>query len=974
MRTAIATCLLILTVVLDAPSLASVAEETVSEDVSRIRAEIVDMKTEPRGPFRRLRWFCDDGTVLAPKPYACVDHGGGVQHGQWSETTVGIREAGYPIANVLADLGPDDVLGGAEQERLLRAILLERFLVAADDGWILRRARYYRGAFQIEDEIAGARRILEALVVAPGWQDTRYSLIVEAVRLLPADGQAASAAEVRGLAGSINEADPGFLNLRSKIHNQPGPEDAAAVREYAARKGVAELAEQYSALADGIDALYQLPDPAPQLRTAAGWGWPAAPFQAAAAQIANASDEGARIAALGEAMATIRNNIGELDTPGRRIDALRLLLQLEAQVFARSQTVVAALESDRAASRADHIALLADFTDALYGVGLLTGFEHKQVEGSLAALSGQVGLAAYRSVVSALDRVPAWAGRRLAFYFEEIVADFAPVEPLSGEFMPDRLRGSPLLHYGLVLGTLAQDAALQSGVRSELFGRSTVTGLRSLNPGVGRGVLRTMEQLEALESDTGDSIVIVPQTLAELPAVSGIITAEEGNALSHVQLLARNLGIPNVVVGPELMPALLEETGRRVELASSPGGVVVLREAPVETVQASETPRLRLNIDVNRLDLKTDRLIPTTDLTQADSGVRVGPKAAQLGQLTRQFPDEVSPGLAIPFGIYRSMLDQPHTEGGPSTFEWMKDNYRQIAAIEDPVARSRYTREFLATLRLWIENVELDPALEARMRRQIVENFGPDGSFGVFVRSDTNIEDLPGFTGAGLNLTIPNVSGVDNIMDAVRKVWASPFTERAYGWRQSLMDQPEHVYASILLHKGVNSDKSGVLITADVDTGSRDAITVVANEGVGGGVEGQSAETLRISMTDDTVTLLNPGTAPRKRVLLAAGGSELVPASGAARILTPPEIDALRELTGRLKGWFRDMPAEERARAVADVEFGFRDGKLILFQIRPFVQSKGALGDPFLKSLDEQFAGTEGKKVKMSAPPQRETT
>ncbi len=75
-----------------------------------------------------------------------------------------------------------------------------------------------------------------------------------------------------------------------------------------------------------------------------------------------------------------------------------------------------------------------------------------------------------------------------------------------------------------------------------MFDRSTVTGLRRLNPGLGRGVLRTLDELEALTGDTSESIVIVPQTIAELPAVAGIITAQEGNALSHVQLLARNLG------------------------------------------------------------------------------------------------------------------------------------------------------------------------------------------------------------------------------------------------------------------------------------------------------------------------------------------------------------------------------------------------------------------------------------------------
>ncbi len=50
-----------------------------------LRSWVQEMKKAPRGPFTRLRWFCNDGTILPPKEYACKDHGGGVQHGEWTE-------------------------------------------------------------------------------------------------------------------------------------------------------------------------------------------------------------------------------------------------------------------------------------------------------------------------------------------------------------------------------------------------------------------------------------------------------------------------------------------------------------------------------------------------------------------------------------------------------------------------------------------------------------------------------------------------------------------------------------------------------------------------------------------------------------------------------------------------------------------------------------------------------------------------
>ena len=231
------------------------------------------------------------------------------------------------------------------------------------------------------------------------------------------------------------------------------------------------------------------------------------------------------------------------------------------------------------------------------------------------------------------------------------------------------------------------------------------------------------------------------------------------------------------------------------------------------------------------------------------------------------------------------------------------------------------------------------------------------------------MEDLPGFTGAGRNLTVPNVVGYDNIVQAIRQVWASPYTERAFGWRQALMDKPEHLYAAVLLHRSVNNDKSGVLVTADLDTNARDVLIVVTNEGVGGGVEGQSAETLQVRVADGEVTLLNSATAPSRSVLLPGGGEQKLPASGADRLLSDAELDQIREFSGRLPGWFTEVPEDERASTIADVEFGFFDGRLILYQIRPFVQSRGAARSGYLRELDAALRETAAVEVNMQEPP-----
>jgi len=209
---------------------------------------------------------------------------------------------------------------------------------------------------------------------------------------------------------------------------------------------------------------------------------------------------------------------------------------------------------------------------------------------------------------------------------------------------------------------------------------------------------------------------------------------------------------------------------------------------------------------------------------------------------------------------------------------------------------------------------------------------------------------------------VPNVVGFEEVLHAIRRVWASPFTERAFGWRQALMDRPEHLYVAVLLHQSVNSDKSGVLVTADVETGDQSAYTVVVNEGVGGGVEGQSAEMVVVTPKSAKQEFHGSATAPLKRIVLAEGGSELVRAVGPDRLLSEQNIDKLDELVADLNSWF----IEGGKPIVADVEFGFLEDELVLFQIRPFVENDAARSNNLLQSLDAPLKNSLGSSVDLT--------
>jgi hypothetical protein len=172
------------------------------------------------------------------------------------------------------------------------------------------------------------------------------------------------------------------------------------------------------------------------------------------------------------------------------------------------------------------------------------------------------------------------------------------------------------------------------------------------------------------------------------------------------------------------------------------------------------------------------------------------------------------------------------------------------------------------------------------------------------------------------------------------------------------MTRPEHVYTSILLLESVASDKSGVLVTEDIDTGSRDVISVAVNEGLGGAVDGQAAESLRIALDGSRVRVLATATAAWRRVPDPAGGLKLLPSSGSDTVLQPAEIEQLIAFAKGLPQNFPPILDDEGHPAPADIEFGFLDGDLRLFQLRPFLESKMARGISYLHDMEARLADT----------------
>jgi hypothetical protein len=943
-------------------------------EVQEYRQWVSAMKTAPRGPFAQIRWFCKDGQVLLPKPFACVEFGGGQQHGLWSERTLALRNAGFRIANFYADL---DVNSFVKQDALsdpFAQMLVEQFLIRVDDGWILQRARSYRGAYQAEQERNGARKLLLKLAENPDWLNYRFLMLRSAAQFLPHGADTASVQEVRQLSASLSDRDPNFKFLRNKIHGRPELADAHAVRRYQQANSVDALAPDFIRLAGLIEQVYtaDVGDTLRSLnRTAGSAENIKARVQRALSELSQQPTTRVKVRILAQLLLDLREQLSEARHSRARLAIIDASLAVENELF----TSRAALENQIGGlSRRERIELLADQIRALYGVGLLSKRQYDAGSGALDGFlqNSSIDVQTYKGMLDYLALAPHWGTQNLRRFFGDGIEKLSQIEPKSLHFIQDQLRSSPMFHYALQLDELARDANELAGVRNELFGENVGVGLRGLNPGLAHGRLQITLGARIADLDVR-GIYLLPETVSELPPVAGILTAGEGNPLSHVQLLARNLGIPNVGVDQNLIERLKPYAGQNVSLAVSPAGSVRLSldssGEPGSTQSSSEREPL-IKVDVEKLKLAERSFLKLSDLRATDSGKVVGPKAAKLGELKHHYPEAVTEGLTIPFGIFRDLLEQPMDGMGVTVFEWMQSEYARLGALEaSSTTRREQTELFRAKLEMTIRNADPGDEFRTRLRSNVIDIFGPDGAFGVFVRSDTNVEDLPGFTGAGLNLTVANVVGVNKIIRAISDVWASPFSARSFAWRQTLMDKPEHVYPAVLLLRSVDVEKSGVLVTQDIDTGDRDWLSVAVNEGVGGAVDGQSAESLRINIVTGEVRLMAAATASLRRKVDLLGGVKKLPVSSSEYVLRSEEIDQLINLAKELPTRFPAIVDASGKPTPADIEFGFLDGQLKLFQIRPFLENEQTRENLVLQALDQSLAERANLPVALDEPP-----
>ncbi|MDX2151823.1 MAG: PEP/pyruvate-binding domain-containing protein [Bryobacteraceae bacterium] len=917
-----------------------------AQQSARAARLIQSFKQSPRGPFLRIRWFCKDGTVHPPAGTPCRERGGGNQHAELSPGAKELARYNIDVGTILVSQNFDQLFDARRDHHVLRQMVLQKYLIDIDDGWIYRQAMSYRGARQAEDEDKAGRLFLVRLLSNPQWTRLHYLLANEIVSVLPHGLPDSKVKRVRVLATSIAERDARFQPIRARIHSNPSDRDLELVEEFLAEKAPAaepkRLIEELARLLKEEKSGRNLSSGLSRLPVAKR---PA--LEAAVREFETALGEASSRERFFAAGAALTVEIHRAVTTSRDGEENLRLLDFNALL---QEAAFAARIDLKGASRRQLLGHVRDHFRYALGAGLLSPRQYDALDGEIRTLESrrEVSPGEWFQAVKYLTRSAEWTRAAVARDFGPVSRLYTPIEPAARALVDHLVRGSMALPLSHQVETLMADAHRAVGIRHAILGQGGGGGVVGLNPGiaVGRlGILATNQEAAGAVDPRG--IYVIPETVSDLKPMAGILTLDSGNMLSHTQLLAANLGIPNATVPSSLLPMFEKLKSAELFYAVTPKGVVVVREKASLTPEerklfVEKAPvRARFALDASRVNLQQREILRLADMGSRDSGILAGPKAANLGQLASYFPNEVAPGLVVPFGIYWDHINRTLPGDSEPLSRQIAAAYGEADRMRDagasPTEISGFIYPRLDHFRKQIRSMPLLPAFQNALVDRMRKMFGEDGTYGVFVRSDTNAEDLPEFTGAGLNLTVPNQVGTMNILQAIREVWASPFAERAYEWRSRIMSGSDRVYPSVIVQRAVPSDKSGVIATVNLETGDRNESTVNVSEGVSAVVDGGVAESLLL-LPDGSTRLLQQARGTYRKRLKSEGGFENVPVSGEERVLTDAEIARVRRLIAEVKAKYPPVRMDGGEAMPWDIEFGFEGGRLRLFQIRPLVR------------------------------------
>jgi hypothetical protein len=442
----------------------------------------------------------------------------------------------------------------------------------------------------------------------------------------------------------------------------------------------------------------------------------------------------------------------------------------------------------------------------------------------------------------------------------------------------------------------------------------------ALNTGTAVGRIHIIEHLDDTVEIGDNEIVVLKALPISLPPVRGVIVAQPSSPLSHINILAKGWNIPNVYIKDA------DKLFKELDTYWIKFDALMTDYKFKRVTEGNEIPPSP-NMQIPPSDLKTTKLVGLNEMRKKDS-IAYGSKSANLGEMLHaKVPGIIVPdGFTIPFYWYNKFIKD---NGIDKIIDDLTDD-------NDFVHNPRIRRQKLEELRNTIQNGKFDEALKAgliaRWKTQL-------GGKPVFIRSSSNSEDLPNFSGAGLYSSVANVREADKLIEAVKKVWASLWKFEAYEARVRNYVSHDDVYMSALVQLGIDMNKGGVMITKDpFDDDNRDAVyisavcghnsKVVDNEGIPEQIlfnpKSNSVIVMTLSQQENSLEF-DPNGDLKESTDKCANARQRVLTDLQARNLAKAAISIRRAFGGKRE---------------QDIEWGIMNGRIYVVQARPYIDKK----------------------------------
>jgi len=441
----------------------------------------------------------------------------------------------------------------------------------------------------------------------------------------------------------------------------------------------------------------------------------------------------------------------------------------------------------------------------------------------------------------------------------------------------------------------------------------------ALNTGEAVGRIHIIDKLDDTVEIGDNEIVVLKELPLTLPPVRGIIVAKPSTPLSHINILAKGWNVPNVYIKDA--DKLFKEYDTYVfKLEAKLTDYKITRANLDDIKEKFVSP----DQQIPPVNLSVKALTPLRSMRKKDS-IAFGSKSANLGEMmnAKLVGVIVPDGFTVPFYWYEKFIKE-------NGFD------RQIAEFTDDldfVHNPRIRRERLEKFRAEIQSAPFDDELKKQIVRQWKTQLGGRG---VFVRSSSNSEDLPNFSGAGLYSSVPNVKTEEKLIEAVKKVWSSLWKFEAYEARVRNYVSQTDVYMSALIQVGVDMDRGGVMITKDpFDDANKTAVYISAvcghnskipdNKGIPEQIlfnpKSNSVIVMTLSQQENALAFDEDGDLKEEADFCAQKG----------RVLSDLQARSLAKAALGIKKTFGNHKAQ-------DIEWGIMNGRIYIVQARPYFE------------------------------------